>query len=63
MHDLPMTWFHQRGTHGLSDKFPENDGRGGTSLEAAQLPEGYLNISHLLDVTRQAWEARRAPNL
>ena len=43
---------------------PEKYGRGDTSLEAAKLPEeGYLDISHLLDVTRQARRARRAPNL
>ena len=46
---------------------PENDCRGDTSLEAAELPEqgysGYLDISHLLDVTRQGWGTRRAPNL
>ena len=37
---------------------------GDTLLEAAKLPEeGQLDFSHLLDVTRQAWGARRAPNL
>lgn len=40
--------------------FPENDGRGDTSLEAAKLPEeGCLDISHLLGVMRQARGARR----
>ena len=45
-------------------QLPENDCRGDTPLEAAELPEeGYLDISHLLDVTRQGLGARRAPNL
>ena len=42
-------------------QLPENDCRDDTLLEAAKLPEE--GFSHLLDVTRQAWGARRALNL
>ena len=42
----PMRPWHLR-------QLPENDCRGDTSPEAAKLPqEGYLDISHLLNVTR-----------
>ena len=47
-----------------SSSFPENKWRGDTPLEAAKLPEaGHLDISHLLDVSKYDWGARRAANL
>ena len=63
MKPWPMTWFHHRCIHGLSDRFPEKDCRGNTLLEAKLPEEGYLDIRHLLDVKRQAWGATRATSL
>ena len=63
-----MTWFHHQCTHSLSDTslkmiWVGGGGGGGCPQEMAKLPEeGYLDISHLLDVRWQIWGARRAQN-